>query len=83
MREGELLELRWRDVDLAGERLAVTGLLQRDEDGWVVREPKTHHSRRPVLLTQSAVRALKSPQNLLQRVFYPLLERAGLSRCAC
>jgi integrase len=59
MRQGELLALRWADVDLAAGRLAVRGTLHRGAGGgWTIQEPKTARSRRPVVLARVAVRAL-------------------------
>jgi integrase len=59
LRQGELLALRWADVDLEGRRLAVRGSLHRPAGGgWTVEEPKTTRSRRPVVLAPLAVRAL-------------------------
>ena len=100
MREGELLGLRWRDVDLERRTLHL------------VRRLKNRTSRRAVQLPELAAVALvkhrqlqagerhrradrwedhdlvfpntvgkpMNPSNLLQRHFYPLLERAGLPR---
>jgi integrase len=65
MRRGELLALRWRDVDLDRGVLAVTGSLQRVGGQLVIGEPKTASSRRRVVLAQAAVRALRS-HRLLQ-----------------
>lgn len=56
MRQGELLGLRWQDVDLDRAELRVTHTLQR-----VTRElaePKTARSRRAVPLPRSVVQAL-------------------------
>ena len=51
MREGELLGLRWRDVDLDGRKLHVVGSLQNiPGEGWTIVEPKTARSRRVVVL---------------------------------
>ena len=59
MRRGELLGLRWVDVDLQGQALAVTASLQREVvEGLVRVEPKTSRSRRRVLLTQAPVACL-------------------------
>jgi integrase len=59
MRQGELLALRWADVDLDRRRLAVRGSLHRGAGGgWTIQEPKTARSRRPVVLAPLAVRAL-------------------------
>jgi integrase len=60
MRQGELLALRWGDVDLPARRLAVRGSLHRDQGGgWTITEPKTDHSRRQVVLAPMAVTAIQ------------------------
>ena len=60
MRQGELLGLRWRDVDLDDAVLRVTGTMQRiSKQGIGVSEPKTAGSRRQIALTTMAVAALK------------------------
>jgi integrase len=60
MRQGELLGLRWSDVDLDGARLTIRRSLQRQrEAGLVFIEPKTSRSRRPIVLSQRAVTALR------------------------
>jgi integrase len=70
LRQGELLALRWRDVDLDAGRLAVTGssvrLTKRARDLLGVTdseplrgEPKTRRSRRVVELPSLAVDALR------------------------
>jgi integrase len=98
LRQGELLGLRWQDVDLERRRLQL------------VRQLKTRQSRRAVLLPELAATALVdhrvrqaaereqqgvyweehglvftnsvgkpfNPNNLRQRSFFPLLDRAGL-----
>jgi integrase len=59
MRQGELLGLRWRDVDLAGRSLRVTGSIQYVRGhGLGLSSPKTRSSRRQVMLSQIAVDAL-------------------------
>jgi integrase len=70
LRQGELLALRWRDVDLAAGRLAVTGnsvrLTQRTRRSLGLSsseplrgEPKTARSRRVVEMPALAVDALR------------------------
>ncbi len=60
LRRGELLGLRWQDVDLDARVLHVRRSLQIDENGkWRSGDPKTKRSRRPVLLVDMAVDALK------------------------
>jgi integrase len=59
MREGELLALRWRHVDLERGVLAVLGTAQRIRaEGLVIRETKTARSRRQVVLSATALAAL-------------------------
>ncbi len=60
MRQGELLALRWRDVDLATGRLRVTGTLYWPRGGTpAISEPKTARSRRQLQLSGAAVSALR------------------------
>ena len=64
MRRGELLALRWADVDVVKRTLTVTGTLQRvkHSDGTSTLEraqPKTKTSMRQIPLTAAAVDALK------------------------
>jgi integrase len=60
MRQGELLALRWRDVDLATGRLRVTGTLFWPRGGTpAISEPKTARSRRQLQLSGAAVSALR------------------------
>lgn len=61
MRLGELLGLRWRDVDLARGSLQVRGSLQPapiGEAGLVIGSPKTPRARRKIALTDAARAAL-------------------------
>ena len=59
MRQGELLALRWGNVDLDNSTLQVRGTLQRADGALVVLEPKTAASRRQIALTNEAVGALR------------------------
>lgn len=59
MRQGEILGLRWRDVDLDDGYVQVKATLQRTEGVFVFAEPKTASSRRQIALTDGAVAALK------------------------
>jgi integrase len=59
LRQGELLVLRWRDVDLDRGMLAVSGSLQRDGEGaWHIGSTKTDRSR-VVEVAALAVTALR------------------------
>jgi integrase len=57
MRLGELLALRWADVNLPDQRVSVRGTLARTEGGLAVTETKTGRARL-VLLTTAAAEAL-------------------------
>jgi integrase len=58
LRQGELLALRWADVDLEAGRLRVRYTLARIDGKLVLLEPKTERSRRTVILPSVVVDAL-------------------------
>src|SRR6476646_4825505 len=58
MRQGELLALRWQDVDLAHGTLQVRASLRYQAGkGFVFEEPKTKHGRRSIALPPDAVKS--------------------------
>jgi integrase len=59
LRQGELLGLKWEDVDLESGTLRVRRTLVTAKGGSVLMAPKTKRSRRSVRLTQGAVEALR------------------------
>jgi integrase len=60
MRLGELLGLKWEDVDFESRRLFVRRALQRQKGkGLVFVEPKTGRSRRSIKLGETAIAALR------------------------
>jgi integrase len=69
LRRGEILALRWRDLDLDAGVLHVRQTLVRVRnhdaaDGYrktrlLIQEPKTHHSRRTIPIPEDIVEALK------------------------
>jgi integrase len=60
MRQGELLALRWGDVDLNRGTLSVRATLQHTKgEGYVFAAPKTKHSQRQIALSALAVAALR------------------------
>ena len=60
LRQGELLGLRWRDLELDKRSLRVTGSLQNLPGvGLTIVEPKTGRSRRQVVLSGIAIDALR------------------------
>jgi integrase len=60
MRQGELLALRWQDVDIENGVVSVRRTLTRNGGGIEMGEPKTKKSRRSIRLTPRAVEALES-----------------------
>lgn len=60
MRRGELLGLRWRDVDLDRGAVAVRGSLQKSFEGDLkIAAPKTPRSKRQIELSETALAALR------------------------
>jgi integrase len=60
MRQGELLALHWRDVDLAGRSLSVRWNLRYRAGVFTFKEPKTRRSRRRIALAPETVDALRA-----------------------
>jgi integrase len=61
MRRGELLALRWQDVDLDGATLKVERALEQTKRGGLVfRPPKTRYGRRSITLPPSTVTELRA-----------------------
>jgi integrase len=60
LRQGELLGLKWGDVDLEAGTLQVRRTLTTAKGGPVLRAPKTKASRRTVKLSPTALEALRS-----------------------
>jgi integrase len=59
VRRGELLALRWRDVDLPAKTLRVVQSLEQTDAGLRFKPPKTKRSRRTIALPSSAVELLQ------------------------
>ncbi|MFA5844461.1 MAG: site-specific integrase [Coriobacteriia bacterium] len=59
LRRGEVLGLRWSDVDLEGGALVVRETLQDPSSGLAFRQPKSELSRRRLALDAFTVRELK------------------------
>jgi integrase len=60
MRRGELLGLKWADVDLEDATIRVRRTLTRKGTGHVLGEPKTKQSRRTLRLTHKTLETLRS-----------------------
>lgn len=60
MRRGELLALRWQDLDLERGRVTVARSLEQTKAGLRFKEPKTKRGRRTITLPASAVADLRT-----------------------
>jgi integrase len=58
MRRGEVLALRWKDVDLKGSTATVRQSIEDTREGIKFKQPKTRQSRRSVTLSEILVDAL-------------------------
>ena len=59
MRRGEILALRWRDVNLDAAKIQVERSLEETKAGLRFKEPKTRHGRRNIALPSSLVAELR------------------------
>ncbi len=60
LRKGEILGLRWQDLDLEHATLSVHHALNRLDGEYALAEPKTKQSRRTIMIPKIAVTALKA-----------------------
>jgi len=65
LRQGELLGLRWSDLDWQSRRLHVQRQLQRVTGGLEFTEPKSAAGNRVIVLGQEAIIKLRKHQNIL------------------
>jgi integrase len=59
MRQGELLALKWSDVDLENATISVRRTITKSGTRLLLGEPKTKKSRRTIRLTEVATEALR------------------------
>ena len=57
---GELLALRWKDVDLDGGKLRIEQSLEQTRAGLRFKSPKTKHGRRVITIPATVVAELRS-----------------------
>ena len=60
LRRGELLALRWQDIDLDGGVLSVQQSLEQTKDGLRFKAPKTKRSRRTITLPSTTLEVLRA-----------------------
>src|SRR5262249_44525021 len=59
-RRGELLGLRWRDVDLDGDTMRIERAVEQTKQGIAVKSPKTRYGRRTITLAPVTVDVLRA-----------------------
>jgi integrase len=75
MRQGELLALKWADVDLKSGRVSVRRTITKSGGHLLLGEPKTAKSRRTITLTTGSLNALRAHR---KRQLEEMMQRAGL-----
>ncbi len=75
MRQGELLALKWADVDLRDGRVSVRRTITKSGGHLLLGEPKTAKSRRTITLTAGSLNALRAHR---KRQLEERMQRAGL-----
>jgi len=85
MRRGELLGLRWRDVDLASSRLSIRQQLTRNGGGWGFGLPKSSKSVRTVDVDPETVELLgeQRERQLFERRAWGDAYRSDLNLVFC
>jgi integrase len=77
-RRGELLALRWKDIDLDGGKLRIEQSLEQTRAGLAFKSPKTRHGRRTVTIPPAPVADLRAHWKAMQEQRLAL----GLGRSA-
>jgi integrase len=66
MRRGELLALRWKDLDLDGSKLRVEQSLEQTKAGLRFKPPKTKHGRRSIAIPPALIADLRAHWKAMQ-----------------
>jgi integrase len=85
LRRGEILALRWQDVDLASGLLWIRRAVEETKAGIKIKEPKSHRGRRSVTLPPIAVEALaqhRQEQDRLKDLLGPGYQDNDLICCS-
>lgn len=83
MRRGEILALRWQDVDMAAGKLSVRQAVQKTRDGVSYKQPKTQKSRRVITLPSLLVEALRHHWTAQGEALLRLGRRVGSEDLVC
>jgi integrase len=83
LRRGEILGLKWSDINLDNATLSVCRTLEQSKAGLEFREPKTERSRRAVALPVLAVQALRKHRAEQARLRLKLGPRYNADELVC
>jgi integrase len=83
LRRGEILGLKWTDINLDSATLSVCRTLEQSKAGLEFREPKTERSRRAVALPVLAVQALRKHRAEQARLRLKLGPRYNAAELVC
>jgi integrase len=78
MRQGELLGLRWRDVNLKTRSISVCQVLYKSRHGYIFKEPKTERSKRNIKITDKLMTFLTEYKRERENVYFELGTVLGL-----
>ncbi|MEV2281227.1 site-specific integrase [Paenibacillus larvae] len=67
MRRGEILGLRWKDVDLKTGKASIRQALTKTKMGLIFQEPKTKNAKRQIALSQEVISALKKHKHWVNK----------------
>jgi integrase len=71
-RRGELLGLRWRDLDLDAGTMRIERAIEQTKQGITVKAPKTRHGRRVVTLAPVTIDLLRTHRRMQQEQWLAL-----------
>lgn len=67
MRRGEILGLRWKDVDLKTGKASIRQAPTKTKMGLIFQEPKTKNAKRQIALSQEVISALKKHKHWVNK----------------
>lgn len=67
LRKGEILALRWQDIDWTAQTLTIAQTVMRTDSGYIMGPPKTPESRRTIALDAPLLRTLERHRTIQRR----------------
>jgi integrase len=82
-RRGELLALRYQDIDLDAGKIQIERSLEQTKSGLAFKSPKTRHARRTITIPASVVAELRAHRLAHQKQWLSLGGGASRQRTSC